>query len=84
MLALERPLRPRGIDLASPLRPLANGAASARDGGERVGWRGRSTASGVQEDLEPEAVGRQPHLSLGVLPSTTRDLVVVMSGYPPV
>jgi hypothetical protein len=53
LLTIELPIRPQGIDLGSrylsshpPVQgPLTNGAASARDGGERAGWMGSSTAS---------------------------------------
>jgi hypothetical protein len=76
-LAVKLPQRPRDIDLDSrcgsshPLvqEPLANGATSMRDGGERAGWTGSSTASGGQEHLEPHSAGHRPLLSLRVLPS---------------
>jgi hypothetical protein len=72
-LAVELPLRPRGIDLDSrygsshpPMQgPPVNGVAIVRDGGEQAGWTGNSMASGGQEHLEPDGAGLQPLLSLG-------------------
>jgi hypothetical protein len=53
-LVVKLPLRPWDVDLGSPCEsshpsaqgPLANGAVSARDGGEQAGWTGSSAVSG--------------------------------------